>query len=384
MNYPDVISIIPRVPPVTDGIGDYGIALASALRQYAGIETRFIVGDPAWDGPEQVEGFKVQRLTSRTERQLLALLDHAGENGSNTLLLHYEGYGYQMRGCPVWLIEAIERWKLARNERKLVTLFHELYASGPPWRSSFWLSPLQKRLAARLVRLSDQRLTSLDLYAERVRELSDGTKAETASLPVFSSIGEPAAAPPLGARSRKMVVFGTRGRRIEVYKKSAADLNRLCRELGVEQIIDVGKSLDLDISNLIELPVAAFGELPGPDVSKLLLDSVAGVIDYPARMLGKSTIFAAYCSHRVVPIVASHNQARAADGLQSGAEYWLTTERKEKLSLQSAQAVADNAHLWYQSHKLSVHALALARCLARYNDSEEWNHKKWNRIDAAI
>jgi hypothetical protein len=379
MNSPDVVSIIPRVPPVTDGIGDYGLSLASALRQYAGIETRFIVGDPAWDGPEEVEGFKVQRLASRTGRKLLALLERAGDNGSNTVLLHYEGYGYAKRGCPVWLIEAIERWKLASDGRKLVTLFHELYASGPPWTSSFWLSPLQKRLAARLVRLSDERLTSLDLYAERVRELSNGAKAETASLPVFSSIGEPAAAPPLRARSPKMVVFGTRGRRIEVYKKSAAELNRLCRELGVEQISDIGKSLDVDISNLIELPVVAFGELPGPDVSKLLLDSIAGVIDYPAQMLGKSTIFAAYCSHRVVPIVAPHDQARTADGLRAGADYWLTTERNEKLSLNAAQAVADNAHLWYQSHKLSVHALALAECLARYNNS-----KKWNRMDAAI
>ena len=43
-------------------------------------------------------------------------------------------------------------------------MFHEFHAMGPPWRSSFWLSPLQRRLATSLTRLSDGLVTSLELH----------------------------------------------------------------------------------------------------------------------------------------------------------------------------------------------------------------------------
>ncbi len=373
MNAPRILSIIPRVPPVTDGIGDYGLALASALRRSSGIETEFVVGDPTWDGPAEVEGFAVHRVTSRTERELLALLQRANEGDQSTVLLHYEGYGYANRGCPLWLVDAIEQWKTATARRRLVTIFHELYATGPPWTSSFWLSPLQRRLARRLVRLSDQCLTSLGLYAGVVQKLSNGMKAETLSLPVFSSIGEPASVPPLCERSRKMIVFGTRGRRIEVYRRSAADLNRICRELGITQIIDIGRPVDFDIASVIEVPVLTCGELPGAEVSRLMLDTIAGVIDYQATFLGKSTIFAAYCAHRVIPIVASSDTPIPTDGLEAGRHYWLMNGETEHLDLDLGQVVADNALAWYQTHNLSIHAKKLAACLRRQRRTDKRN-----------
>ncbi|MFZ4728709.1 MAG: glycosyltransferase family 1 protein, partial [Pseudanabaena sp.] len=70
---------------------------------------------------------------------------------TSPVLLHYVGYGYAKRGCPVWLVDGIQRWKNLYPDRLLVTMFHELHASGtPPWTSSFWLSPLQKNLVTRL------------------------------------------------------------------------------------------------------------------------------------------------------------------------------------------------------------------------------------------
>ncbi|HJQ70382.1 MAG TPA: glycosyltransferase family 1 protein [Blastocatellia bacterium] len=362
MNAPRILAIIPRVPPVTDGIGDYGLALASALRRLSGIETEFVVGDPAWDGPAEVKGFAVRRVTSRSEREMLALLRRADGSDPSTLLLHYEGYGYANRGCPVWLVDALARWKNATARRRLVTIFHELYATGPLWTSSFWLSPLQRRLARRLVRLSDQRLTSLGLYAGIVQKLGNGIKAEALSLPVFSSIGEPAATSPLCERSRRLVVFGTRGRRIEVYRRSAAELNRICRQLGITEIIDIGRPIDFDIASVIDTPVVTCGELAGAEVSRWMLDSMAGVIDYPARFLGKSTIFAAYCAHGIIPIVASADAPLPAEGLEAGRHYWLTDE-SEALDIDSGQLIADNALAWYQAHNLSIHAENLAACL---------------------
>ena len=363
----DLTAIVPRLPPVVDGVGDYALCLARLLRDNVGITTRFIVTDPAWIGPDKVDGFEVRHMSSHSTDELLNLLAHYSKTGDSSageqVLLHYEGYGYATRGCPFWLVEALERWRHASDKRVLVTMFHELYAKGPPWTSSFWLSRVQKNLTVRLARLSDRWLTSLERYARVVQKMSGKELSEPHHLAVFSSIGEPQSAAPLNERRRRLVVFGTRGRRIEVYKKSAADLNRICGALRIEEIVDIGRVVDFDIARVLDVPVVTCGELPGSEVSDVLLDSVAGVIDYPASMLGKSTIFAAYCSHRMIPIVANYGDGRPADGLEAGTHYWLSGVARERVSMASGQLMADRAFEWYQAHSLSAHARRLASCL---------------------
>jgi hypothetical protein len=363
LNLMNLIAIIPRLPPVVDGIGDYALCLARLLRDNVGITTRFIVTDPAWTGAGEVEGFEVRRMTSHSTDELLNLLAECPST-SEQVVLHYEGYGYAQRGCPIWLVTTVEKWRRENTERRLVTIFHELYAKGPPWTSSFWLSPLQKSLTTRLARLSDQWLTSLERYALVVQKMSGKESSKPNHIAVFSSIGEPQSASPLNERRRRLVVFGTRGRRVEVYKRSATDLNRICEALGIEEIVDIGRPVDFDISSAMKAPVVTCGELPGSEVSEICLDSVAGVIDYPASMLGKSTIFAAYCSHRMIPIVAGHGDGRFADGLEAGVHYWLTSDASEQVNMASGQLMADRAFEWYQSHNLSAHARRLAACLS--------------------
>jgi hypothetical protein len=367
-----LFAIIPRLAPLVDGIGDYALSLARLLRQDIGIETHFIVTDPAWTGTGKVDGFEVTRLSTRSTGELINALP-ADPTSDATVLLHYEGYGYANRGCPLWLVKALEQWRTASNRRKMVTMFHELYATGPPWTSSFWLSPLQRKLMVRLAQVSDQWVTSLERYAEIIRRFSQNTTTRSYSLPVFSSIGEPVITLPLAERRRRLVVFGTRGRRIEVYKRSAADLNRICQRLGITEILDIGRAVEFDFTGDLTVPVVMCGELPGAEVSRLLLDAVAGVIDYPASMLGKSTIFAAYCSHRMIPIIAPYGDSTPADGLEAVQQYWLTDVESKWLNLDAGQAIADNAFAWYQTHKLSAHAKTLAVCLCGNGHPESGN-----------
>ena len=354
-------AIIPRLPPLVDGVGDYARALARLLRDNASVATRFIVADSAWTGAGDIEGFEAVRMTSRSADELLELL--GGAHPADRVLLHYEGYGYAMRGCPFWLVEALERWRRANDRRFLVTMFHELFAKGPPWTSSFWLSAVQKSLTARLARLSDSRLTSLECNARVLEEMSGRESSGATHIAVFSSIGEPRTIPLLQKRRRRLVVFGTRGRRIEVYRRSAANLNRICNALGIEQIIDIGRPVDFEMQEVLDVPVMTCGELPGWEVSEICLDSVAGVIDYPAAYLGKSTIFAAYCAHGMIPIVASHRETRPADGLDPNTHYWLINVQDEHLNFDQGRAVADNALEWYQGHNLSAHAKLLGTLL---------------------
>jgi hypothetical protein len=146
-NLASVISIVPRLTPAIDGVGDYALNLARQLRQDFNIQIHFVVGDTKWNGAAEIDGFPVSQVSDRSFDALLTLLSN---DHSSSILLHYVGYGYAQRGCPVWLVDGLQRWKSLFPKRSLVTMFHEIAASGPPWTSAFWLSPLQKSLAARL------------------------------------------------------------------------------------------------------------------------------------------------------------------------------------------------------------------------------------------
>ena len=79
-----IVQIVPRRPPPPEGVGSYAEALAAALYEAHGIESRFVV---------------------RTEGLEEAL------DGS-PVLLHYVSYGYHPRGCPKELVAKVTRLRL--------------------------------------------------------------------------------------------------------------------------------------------------------------------------------------------------------------------------------------------------------------------------------
>lgn len=232
-----LLQIVPILPPAISGVGDYATLLADELRAAHGIESHFLVGDPLWDGSQEngVDGdVKVirERTADALQRELRA------DDGPATVLLHYVGYGYARRGCPFWLVEALERWKHASpTNRRLIVLFHETYASGPAWSSAFWTSPWQRSLAGRLGRLADARRITTSRAAEelrRVRGVPSGRSVEV--VPVFSNLGEPTLVLPLSERMRQLVVFGSSHWRQEAYLRHREDLAAVCRHLEIERV----------------------------------------------------------------------------------------------------------------------------------------------------
>lgn len=352
--------MVPRLPPSVDGVGDYALSLARHLRQAFGIESQFVVGDPAWTGDAQVEGFPAYALTSRSTA---ALLRSFATSPNSALLLHYVGYGFAKRGAPTWLIEGVEKWRANHAETRLLTMFHETYATGPPWTSAFWLSSTQRQLAERLARISDNCLTTRTDSAELIEKLSHGRHPQVQILPVFSSVGELKLARPLAERPRKMIVFGTNGRRSQVYQRSREVLGHLCRQLGIDEIFDVGRPIDLSGFDIADVRLTVLGEASRETVSDLLANSVIGFLDYPELMLSKSSIFAAYCAHRVLPVIATYGEARGADGLEAGQHYWLSHFKMDDLTPATCQRIADNAADWYQGHSLSKQAEVFASYL---------------------
>lgn len=363
MNHNFLIQVVPRLPPAVDGLGDYALNLAHQLSKVFGIETHFIVGDPIWKGDAHVEVFPVSRIEDRSMRALISLplLESA-----RAVLLHYVGYGYEKRGCPNWLVNGLECWQKESSERTLITMFHEVYASGAIWTSSFWLSRTQKNLAARLARISKQILTNREGYAKILRHLSGDRERLIPVLPVFSNVGEPDCLPAaLAERQRRLAVFGNCGHRQRVFRESLEALKRACHALEIEEILDIGTPVEHGVSQVDGIPVKVIGRLPAHAVSAFLSDSIAGFFNYPADYLGKSTIFAAYCAHRMLPI-GIHSTERHADGLRGGQHFWFVDKHDGSWSLAASQTIADHAYQWYQEHNLRRQAEIFAASITAH------------------
>jgi hypothetical protein len=335
-----IVQIVPQLPPPYEGLGGNAQALAAALAGKMGIETVFVVGDPAWAGSRDARACPVP---ARRADALASVL--SGRSG--TVLLHYANYGYQRRGCPVWLVRGLLRWRGGAEGRRLVTSFHEVHASGPPWRSSFWLLPVQRGLAATVARHSDALVTSLPLYRELLGPWIQGR--EVTVMPVLSTVGEPAAAPPLADREPALAVFGGAGLRRRAYGPFRNALAEAVRALDAREVWDIGPDVDPP-ARLGSAAVRRLGVLPAAEVSARLLGAAAGFLAYPPAFLGKSGVFAAYCAHGVVPVCAWDDPP--SDGLPC----WTGAG--------DPQAVATAAREWYAGHALAVQAERFRSLLA--------------------
>ncbi len=291
--------LVPRLPPAVDGLGDYGFYLAQQIYQDQGWQTHFLVGDPSWSGKSRGEWFQATAVAQRSTAALEAVLP----SPPAVLLLHYVGHGYAPRGCPVWLVQALERWCAAGG--RLVTMFHELYATEPLWSSVLFTSIPQKRLAVRLMRLSEICLTNCQNYATKICRFSRHQPQQVSTLPIFSNIGEVREPLPLSKRSLRLVIFGGKGTRLRVYQRSHRALAAVCETLKIQEILDIGPPLDQPLEFLTGIPIHALGIQSAQEISQVLGTAIAGFLNYPTAYLGKSGIFAAYCAHGVIPIVAT-------------------------------------------------------------------------------
>lgn len=361
-----IVQVVPRLAPPLEGVGGFATALAAALAANAGIATRFLVGDPSWQPADELlqraplawEG-SAAAVAARTSEALVAGLEDAG---AATVLVHYSNYGYQRRGCPAWLVEGLVRWRARGAGRRLVTLFHEVYATGPPWRSSFWTSPLQRRLAAALAGTSARLATSLALYRDLLQGWVPGRTI--ALLPVFSTVGEPAAVPPLAARQRRLVVFGGAGVRGRGYRRHLPALAAACRALDVVEVLDVGPPGAAAPASVAGVPLRATGPLPDAEVSALLGDALGGFLAYPPAFLAKSTIFAAYCAHGTLPVCA-WTGAAGGEAPAAGRHFWLPSTRNGAVAPAGPQRIADAARSWYGGHALARQAAVYRELLGR-------------------
>ncbi len=286
------------------------------------------------------------------------------------LVLHFSGYGYAARGLCGWLLDELANLRATHGSSlRLIVVFHELFASAPPWRTAFWLGPMQAAIAARLARLADALWTNTEGHARWLRsQVPAGTAI--AVEPVFSNVGEPFDVKPLAARQPRAVVFGsavTRRRALAGLDRQAATL----RQLGVRELVEVGQGERVgDAGGGIACSFA--GALPREELGALLMDSRFGLLEYPPQFLSKSSVFAAYAAHGCL-VLDRCAAGPASDGLAAGRHYLAigAGRHDDAGAVQTGPALQQVATLgasWYGGQRLARQAkllLALARSCHR-------------------
>ena len=294
-----IATLTPELQPMIGGIADYAAILGKAFTQ-RGLEQSYLVaGKRAWEHRKGILQQFPQTvvLDATTSDDLLRGL---GELEPETLFLQYSGYGYAPRGAPFWLVEGLERWKELRAHHRLIVMFHETWANGLPWHSSFWLSPLQRWCVTRIARLADAVVTNTSYYCSRLKPfLRPGTTIQVQ--PIFSNIGEPDAVPAFAERKSVCVLFGRGGTRRRTYERFRRHFNEL-RRLEIERLIEIGDEPEITAGLEWPFPVERLGPHEATEISPIMARARYGLFECPVHIAGKSGVLAALAAHGVLPI----------------------------------------------------------------------------------
>jgi hypothetical protein len=341
-----LIQVVPRLQPTRCGVSDHAIALASELRTSCGIDSAFVVlnsNEPS-DVPYSV--------VHRSPDQLLNACISLSENYPAAILVHLSGYGYSADGAPTLLAEALRRVR-ADGRFRVAVFFHELFATGMPWKSAFWYSRRQKRVVRRIAEACDLLLTNTRFHADWLeRETVRQTASPIQCMPVFSHVEEAQERVPLSDRNRVMAVFGLEGTRKRVYKELSA-LGTTLGKLGIQQIVDIGPGFEPP-GEVGGIPVKPRGALPAAEIAKQFSQLTFGYISCTPLFLAKSGVLAGYSAHGVIPVIAQHFRGEI-DGLKDGVQVLSpqTAKRAEPAGLEACSIAAWH---WYRGHRLHDHA----------------------------
>jgi len=349
-----VLQVLPHLPGSNDGVGDYALTLARRLREDHALTSIFAVADET--SATDRNGFKV---LSGLPSLSYAPCDH--------VLLHYANYGYHSRGIPLRLVK-IAQERRGRIPGRWVTVFHELYASGPPWRSAFWLRPLQVGIARKMISLSTSCIVSNEVVRREILR-SDGEK-RVRLLPVMSNFGEPAEIVNDRKKPGRWTICGGSSlieRSLRTFRRMHSSIPP---ELAPTELEIVGGSATQEVVEemrrleqmLPNLCLHHHPQIEAEAASKILETCSLAWLDYFGSgkawpgMIFKSGSFAACCAHGVIPVVSHREPALAvASDVLPGPFFW-TPQAHLFPDLAGLSEIQNALHSWYERNASSRHA----------------------------
>jgi hypothetical protein len=179
-----LIQVVAQLKPARCGVSDHAILLAQELEAAFGISTSFIVLNST--EPCDLPFPRIYCPPS----QLLEACISLSKGQPEALLLHYSGYGFAPNGAPHFLPRALELVRKSAQFR-IGVYFHELFATGMPWKSAFWYSHRQRQVIRGIAKECDLIATNLSRHSGWLeREAMQGSTALLRRLSVFSNVGE--------------------------------------------------------------------------------------------------------------------------------------------------------------------------------------------------
>lgn len=341
----NVLQIVPKIPGDRDGVGDYALSLARILSADFGITTSFAVASE---------------------------LESSRKNHEH-VILHYVNYGYQKRGVPFGLLSSLRN--LRRNSRgRLVTVLHELYASGPAWRSAFWLQPFQRHIARSIAQISDLCLVSSETMLNQLRSLWPNVRAEVH--PVFSNFGEPSLLSDQFSKRdpHRWVICGGTALIEQSLRSFRAIFNRTPEFFSPHELFVLGGSDNPAtrslLADFVNVRVDYRPQIDAGEATQVLSTCSFGWLDYfhrtdvPSDVILKSSAFGAMCAHGVITVFPHRGSSIAIDGDALPGPYLIDAQFVELPSANDRKGVASQIYQWYQRHASSEHrARNIARAL---------------------
>lgn len=356
-----LLQILPRLPPAVCGVGDYALNLASALKHHHQVETQFLCAGTASPEPAPEIPFPSERLPSLTAHSLYDwLIRHRSD--FDAVLLHVSIYGYHKRGLSFWLDRGLAGAQIGSSGKPLTSMFHELYAGGPPTTSAFWLRPFQKAVVRRLSKRSNHLRTNRAQYAGWLSELSGHPRSSIQVFPVFSNFGEPTSLPPVSARPPAMVMYSWGihdGRSLPEAVTAAADL---CRRFNLTTLHLIGRGSD-QITPPNGIDLKTYGHLPSASISEILSQCQMAYCPYNPEYLGKSTLVASFAAHGLA-VITTGKTPELPDGLRDRIEV-LHESFLDSKPLPPLDTLGSAIKQWYNSHTLAETARNLFTSLSQ-------------------
>ncbi|MGH8095315.1 MAG: glycosyltransferase family 2 protein [Chthoniobacterales bacterium] len=357
-NSHSILQIVPRAPGGRDGVGDYARILSLRLRETYGFETTFVAAAPS-PTTETSEGFPIHSPLRDVASGLRPDLHSA-------IILHYVNYGFDRRGIPLWLPRVLCE---LRAGSKLLTIFHELYASGSLRQSAFWLGPLQRRIARSIAELSDEAIVSSEVARDRLRGLAPKTRIMVH--PVFSNLGEPSLSRTEIARRdpHRWVICGGGELVARSLRSFLGVAARIEGAHAPRELLVIGGAESLvtrrTLNEWKSFKTNYYPEVDAREASALLAGCAFGWIDYftspdiPFAAILKSGAFAACCAHGVLPVSPSFHEAVALKNDCLPGPFFVSSSGQNLPPEPERGEAAWSTYSWYQRNASSSHLAAM-------------------------